>query len=128
MSEERNELEDNAGELRDQLVSWRRLDESGEWAGMCAYIRDMLKNREAVLRTPLKSLEEALGQEYVKGEVSMAEFLMQIPKAQIERIEIELAALTRTLEENQDASGSTASDDPERQLDPIDSGRNPFAE
>lgn len=127
MTTERNELEDSAGELRDQLVSWRRLEESGEWAGMCAYIREMLKNRESILRTPLKSLEEALGQEYVKGEVSMAEFLMQIPHAQIERIEMELTSLTQTLEENPDASGTTDSD-PEQRLDPIDPGRNAFAE
>jgi hypothetical protein len=58
----------------------------------------------------------------------MAEFLMNIPKAQIERIEIEIASLTRTLEENPDASGTAHSDDPEQRLDPIDSGRNPFAE
>lgn len=131
MSDQRQEMGDSAEELRDQLVMWRRLEERPEWRLMEHYVRSILVDRtEGVMHTRLTSLEAALGQEFIKGECSMAEFLISIPKQQIERIESELAFINKTLEENPNATGSTddGRDDNDASLDPIDPSRNAFTE
>ena len=131
---DRDELEAQAAELGSELSLLRELLEHPAWARIATIIDGQVNERtRLVMNTQLQSLEQALGQEFMKGEVSGIKLIKSLPELEIERLQLEIDALNKQVQ-GDDNGGSTSNTDDRstggpgfgRPREPIDSGNDAF--
>lgn len=124
-------VEDELSGLASEYALWRALTEHPAWPKWKAVADSAVSTRaNAVMGTRLATMEQALGQEYLKGEANGIALIMSLPQSEMERLEHEMKLLNDQPQGENDATG-TGSDDTASSgnpSEPIDDGNNPFVD
>lgn len=88
-------------ELQEALFELKNLRDSRGFKRFLIIAREQSNSRkDTLILTPLKSMDEVLGQEYAKGEVAGIDLMMTITDAEIDSLETEIAELLKEENEN----------------------------
>ena len=120
-----SEREDTRSGLGSDLATWRNFLEHPGWKKFAAILETQRSTRaDTVMHTKLTTLEQALDQEFTKGEAAALELMLALPTTIVENLEQEIEQLNEQIQENEDATRRTSNtiDRPE----PVDPKHDPF--
>jgi hypothetical protein len=123
--------EDKYAEMSSELALWKSLLAHPAWKTLDKIAEGQINERaRTLLHSPLQKMDDALAQEFTKGEASGIELFKSIPQVEYERIESDLQNLEKE-QEDETRSGSTSSGSPDSngdELGALDPGIDPFGE
>lgn len=76
------------------------------WAVLCNLVQPLIQERlDYILMHPLKSMDDALGQEYLKGEAGGWKFMLELPRQEVESAEAIVDLFKKQRLEERDIDG-----------------------
>lgn len=109
---ERDELNDRALEIGEELSTWASLMKHPGWHKLLEFAFAQQDNRvKHTMLNPCLALDDALPQEFMKGEFSGIGLVLKFPEVEKERLQAEAERIERELEElpSDENGGSTGS-------------------
>lgn len=100
MSENQDSLSAQISEKASEVAAWRRLMEYPQFGMLSEAMEEQIKQRSGVvLLQPLESMDKALAQEFMKGEVAGLTLAKGLAQTLMEAAEIDLQRLNNDIKE-----------------------------
>lgn len=103
MSEKLEQIQGGISEAGSELATWRGLIEHPGWPLLVKKVQEKIAGYTVGLKQPIVSLDMIPKQEFLKGEVSGLEFVLELPSSEMEQLSAEIQNLNVMEEREKDA-------------------------